>query len=458
MKKHFTFGNKVECKGDRRLNNDTLKKLWKNFCFTACELSVSRGEELSFVIGSAQPLEVRPESEYAISVNEQGAAVSGRDFGGLMRGIMVLMMQIEYASLEEGEECFKIGCMNLQSSYRIKNRMIHICVFPENSLNYIKKLVRLIAVCQYTHIVVEFWGTLRYDCLKELSWPNAFTKGELREIIREIRELGMEPIPMFNMLGHASASRICFGKHVVLDQNPRLQPLFTPDGWVWNITSPKVKALLREIRKELYDLFGESEYFHIGCDEAYYAAHSKKIADILPAYLGEITHEVAAEGRRPMVWMDMFLEKGQFPKEYFCNGAPGESEKLISRLEKETVMVDWQYNIKQAPIETLVHLKNKGFELIGAPWLDFENISACIDTVSEHKLSGVMLTLWHTLKYQMRGILRCAHEFGAQTFPWSEESGGPDAPAPETASLLRRLSFEGNSYEECGWSQQQIDV
>ncbi|MBQ3224385.1 MAG: family 20 glycosylhydrolase [Oscillospiraceae bacterium] len=325
-------------------------------------------------------------------------------------------------------------------------------------MNYIKKLIRLIGMCQYTHIVVEFWGTLRFDCLKELAWPNAFTKGEAKEIVREIRELGMEPIPMFNMLGHASASRNWFGKHVVLDQNPRLQPLFSPDGWVWDITSQKVRNLQRQIRKELYDLFGDTEYFHIGCDEAYYAAHCDEIVNALPDYLRDLTCEVAAEGRKPMIWMDMFLEKNQLPEIYVRNCTAGESEKLISSLAMETVMVDWQYDVKQAPVESLLLLKDKGHELLGAPWLDPENFGAYIDTISEHKLSGIMLTTWHTLKNQMCNILRCAHKCGAETFWWSAQSGGPDGPNEETASLLRRVSFEGNSYAACGWIEQQIEL
>jgi hypothetical protein len=132
--------------------------------------------------------------------------------------------------------------------------MIHICVFPENDLYFIKKLIRLSALCQYTHIVIEFWGMLQYDCLKELAWPHAFTKAQAQELIDECRELGIEPIPMFNMFGHATGSRECYGKHVVLDQNPTLQYLFTPDGWGWDITSEEVFALLKQVRQELYDL------------------------------------------------------------------------------------------------------------------------------------------------------------------------------------------------------------
>ena len=91
---------------------------------------------------------------------------------------------------------------------------------------------------------------LRYDCLKELSCPHAFSKEEAGELIRECRELGMEPVPMFDQLGHATASRLCYGKHVLLDQEPKLEHLFTPDGWAWNIGSERVKTLLRRVSFE----------------------------------------------------------------------------------------------------------------------------------------------------------------------------------------------------------------
>ena len=81
----------------------------------------------------------------------------------------------------------------------------------------LKRLIRIAEVSQYTHVVIEFWGMLKYDCLKELSWENAYTKEQILPIINEARELGLEPVPMFNMLGHASACRICGGKHVVLN-------------------------------------------------------------------------------------------------------------------------------------------------------------------------------------------------------------------------------------------------
>lgn len=63
--------------------------------------------------------------------------------------------------------------------------------------------------------------------------------------------MGLEVVPMFNCWGHASGSRIRHGRHVVLDQNPRLAPLFEPDGWTWCLTNPRAQALLRSVCDEL---------------------------------------------------------------------------------------------------------------------------------------------------------------------------------------------------------------
>ncbi len=76
-----------------------------------------------------------------------------------------------------------------------------------------------------------------------------------------------------------------------------------------------------------------------------------------------------------------------------------------------------------------------------------------MDNDTEHNLSGIMLTTWHTLKEQMHDILGCAKKCGAESFVWSV-----DREREETASLLRRISFEGNAYEDCGWSKKQVEI
>ena len=416
--------------------------------FKDSEISFDSGAENSFCIGK-EPLPIlREGKEYAISVSEKGVALVGKDYGGLMRGFSVLLMKIE----QKGEN-FVLPVCEEESEYKLENRMIHICVFPENDFYFIQKLIRLCGLSQYTHIVIEFWGMLQYDSLKELAWPHAFSKEQARELVRECREFGMEPIPMFNQLGHATGSRIRSGKHVVLDQNPKLHHLFTPDGWSWNIASDEVKALLKEVRKELYELFGEGEYIHVGCDEAYMITRDARWRKLLPAYLGELTHEVEAEGRRPMLWMDMLLEKGIF-KDCYCVGEGNEVETIRRSTAKSTVFVDWQYRVYEAPIPSLASLKDCGRAVMGAPWYEKKNYNAHIETLVQNGMHGIMLTTWHTLNEWMHTVVDCAKDCGAKTFPWSEFS----PPRAETATMLRYLSFEGNAYSDTGWVKEQIKL
>ena len=212
MENMLALTPKITVIADPKMCNESVKNLWRSFLLGKGELTLAPGIENTFRLGRT-PLPVLADGkEYALAVDENGAAIVGRDYGGLMRGFMALLMRIEYE-----EPGFRIEKTQFASEYRINQRMLHICVFPDNDLYSIKKIVRLAGLCQYTHIVIEFWGMLKYDCMKELAWPQAFTKGQIGDLIREVRELGMEPVPMFNQLGHATASRICHGKHVVLE-------------------------------------------------------------------------------------------------------------------------------------------------------------------------------------------------------------------------------------------------
>ncbi len=448
MNDYLFLNSKTTVIADDRMNNETVKKLWNSFTLTTGEICFKKGEDFSFRLGNTQLPILSEGKEYVLKVDDTGAAIVGKDYGGLMRGFMSFLMKIE-----QDETALKIKTVLEESDYTIHNRMIHICVFPENDLYFIKKLIRLSALCQYTHIVIEFWGTLQYDCLKELAWPHAFTKAQAAELIEECRNLGIEPIPMSNQLGHATASRVCYGKHVVLDQNPQLQHLFTPDGWAWNIESDAVKSLLKQVRQELYELFGEGEYMHIGCDEAYFISQNNTLRKQLPEYLEKLTNEVEGEGKRPMIWMDMLLEKGAF-KSCYTVGEKCEVEKIRNATAKSTIFVDWQYDCFETPIPSLVSLKHCGRDVMGAPWFNAQNYNAHIKTISDNSMFGIMLTTWDTLKGKMQSILGCAKKCGAKSFVWSEYSRLHE----ETATLLRRVSFEGNTYSDCGWSKKQIEV
>ena len=133
MKNSLTLTTSTTVVADPRMHNTSVKQLWRSFLLGKGELTLHSGEENTFRLGDT-PLPTLPAGkEYALTVNEQGAAIVGRDYGGLMRGFMSLLMKIEY-----GKNRYSIQTVAEESNYRIANRFIHICVFPENDLYFIQ--------------------------------------------------------------------------------------------------------------------------------------------------------------------------------------------------------------------------------------------------------------------------------------------------------------------------------
>lgn len=457
---YFYFQDQLPVQADSRLNNETIRQLWRGFCANAAELVWSPGGENTFRTAGMEIPAVPQGKEFAIRVTPDGLAVAGRDYSGLARGLMVLMQRIDPVALEPGKETFRIATCCLESQYTIEKRMIHICVLPETTALFLKKTLRLAGVMQYTHVVLEYWGTLRYDCLKELAWPQAFDKAFAKDMAREIREMGMEAIPMLNHLGHASACRVSGGKHVVLDQNPRLAPLFSPDGWSWNAESSKVQELLAAVRRELYDIYPDAKYIHLGCDEVYSYERGEEDQRKMRVFMTALLAQVSAEGKTPMIWGDMLLNAenagivGDKERYHCAGGDPQNTQKLINAIPRDTVIVDWQYNNLTAPVKTSLYLKDNGFKVIGAPWHKEANCQAHVDTIRDYHLEGLMLTTWHTLAEKMPRILTCALMCGAYQSPWS----GPQKfkIKTETATLLRKVCFVQGDYRESGWNEAQL--
>lgn len=117
--------------------------------------------------------------------------------------------------------------------------------------------------------------------------------------------------------------------------------------------------------------------------------------------------------------------------------------------------IDNTFRLGNTPLPTLPDRKeyalavdHTGAAIVGRDY------AAHIDTITRNDLFGIMLTIWHTLRDHMPTIADCAMKCGAKTFPWSGSSGNCEI----AATMLRRISFEGNSYESSGWSKRQIEV
>ena len=219
-KNYFKVTKKVTAIANPALINQTLKGFWYGCSFRTSKLNIKSTDELLFKIGNAESLPVG-NNEYSINVTKCGVCVTSNSKHGLIRGFITLskMMRSENDSVV-------IDCISLCESAKIDLCIAHFCVFHNTEKFELEKFVKFCGALKYTHIILEFWGTLKLNTLKELAWKRSFSKNYVKKVVKIANDFGIEIIPMFNHWGHASASRVMHGKHVVLDQNPPLNTTF----------------------------------------------------------------------------------------------------------------------------------------------------------------------------------------------------------------------------------------
>ncbi|MBO5223813.1 MAG: family 20 glycosylhydrolase [Clostridia bacterium] len=445
----FYLDENVSAVAHKSVCRAEVLEFFSRCAFTLCKLDATECDELVFRIGNNDGIEVG-DCDYTISVNKSGACVRANTEKDLIRGVVTLAQRVE-----TDDERIKIDCCEIRDNSKIKVRMAHFCIFASTKLYELERFVRFCGALKYTHVVLEFWGMLRYDCMKELGWGHAFTKDQIRPIIEIARSFGIEIIPMFNHWGHASASRGMHGKHVVLNQNPSLQHYFSDTGWCWNYDNPKTRDLLKKVRAELIDLCGEGEYFHIGCDEAYGFDFSEKSMSGFCEYLNEIADDLKSRGRRAIAWGDMFIARHpEFNKDnrYTCNcKSEKEEEFFLSNLDKSIIIADWQYDSPVYPVQTSEVFKNAGFDVIICPWDRGESESIASVKTARDGLWGVMHTTWHTLSSGYVFLTLVAQ------LCWQNNVINDRAElCTNTASVLRKAYFTDGDYEKSGWSEREI--
>ena len=449
----FRIPVEAEARASTALCADVFAEFWQGFTHHTSKLSVSPADENVFLIGDAEPLPTEG-AAYAINVTPAGIAVTAEDRIGLIYGFLALLDRIRMTDGEE--DGTQIDAFVLRETPKIKNRMVHFCIFPETELWELERFIRFAGALRFSHIVLEFWGMLRYDVMGELAWKHAYSKEDIRPLITLAKALGLSVIPMFNHWGHAAASRGMHGKHVVLNQNPSLASYFSEDGWCWDIRKQKVRALLRSVREELCELCGEGEYFHIGCDEACSFDWTKTGMDTITDFINEVAAELRKNGRRAIIWGDMFMHREEYfdpQKEYAANAPSSKDAKYLrDRLDHNVLIADWQYCVSDAPVETANIFCDEDFDTMLCPWDSYhgKNADACIGTVDDCALFGVMHTTWHTLSKGFPYILHTAVEsFDGSRIPHIVLHS-------TTAAFLRKVYDAKGEYRKSGWSKTQI--
>lgn len=448
----FILPKKAEakCFGISQEAKTLYKELWKKFSLGLSEIIFVDDPSLKneIVIGSASEIKYDKKNDFSMIIDNSSVVLKGVNTKALARAFTVLLQLMRPVG-ELRAEKIQIFGGEYSAFPKVEFRGVHLCIFPSTKLEFLQQFIRLMGMCRYSHLVLEFWGTYKFECFSKLGWEkDSYSKEQILPLIKEANAFGIEVVPFFNHLGHASQSRVVSGEHVVLSKNPEYAPLFEPDGWTWCISNPEALKILKNVRKELIELCGDGGYFHLGMDEAYSfcscpRCKGKDRNKLLAKYLNELSLEMKEYGRRCIIWGDQLIDAKRFPRPFNANYVPDlETSKSISLVSREVIIADWQYRINESIIATSAFFKEQGFDVLQSPWYNSSNIKAHIETAI--KLGhGVLMTTWNFLEPFIGELLH-----GAEMMWTGENKSSNYEYQSISGSILRKISDTGSN---SGW-------
>ena len=184
------LSNDVQAIAHACLNKDIMKDFWYNFTFRSSTLSIDKSDEFIFLLGNAKPIPLEG-YDYSINIEPDGVCVYAENEKNLIYGFMTLLDRFKAVDIDTAL-AVELECCQIKDKPMVSNRIVTFSVFPETELWELQRFIRFCGALKYTHVVFEFWGMLRYDCMKELSWSFAYTKEQIKPIIQEANDLGLE--------------------------------------------------------------------------------------------------------------------------------------------------------------------------------------------------------------------------------------------------------------------------
>ena len=357
---------------------------------------------ISFALDGSLALE-----EYRITVSESGATVYAATAIGAHRAAATLLQIMEGAPAGISLPLVEISDKP-DKGYRTLMVDVARKWHPfDTLLNYID-LCYLYKI-RYFHI--HFIDSQSYTLPSE-RFPKMPTEGrhytreEIRELNRYAKSRGVEIIPEMEVPGHAKAMVTAypelFADDLVDENSVDTYSLFNATG-KWNIICAGKLGIIdtvTELAKEIIEMFPDSEYLHIGGDEAkisdwdncrecrrYMKEHSiDGVRALYTDFVKRVTDRVLELGKTPIVW----------------EGFPREGAEKISR---KVLVTAWESYYHLAP-----ELLEEGFTITNASWQPLYAVPKGHRVVTEGRWSPSDIFSWNVYRWQNWNKKTAAYE------------------------------------------------
>lgn len=271
---------------------------------------------------------------------------------------------------------------------------------------------------KYNALVIMVNNKVEYDRYPEITSSEGedmrevkpgwkpMPKQNLREIVSYAQQKGLEVIPAVEFLTHQSMFL------------RRSHPELMINEETYDPRNPTVYEIVYSVIDELIDVF-KPRHFLIGHDEV--REFWRKKADNqsrIPTYMdfavdaNRIAEYLKKKDVRTMMWGDMLLNPADanLSKDMrkTFHGGLQDYYKAVDLLNKDIIIVDWHYYVKDMSFPSVDYFLAKGFSVMGCTWKEgvtIENFSRYVCGKKDSKVLGMMATTWHDFNIKETAVI-----------------------------------------------------
>lgn len=336
-----------------------------------------------------------PEGGYELSITGERIDLAGADARGVFYGAQTLRQML----CRDGQGPLLSACA-VRDWPDTGWRAWHLAGPLASELEIYREFIDFLALLKYDTICFEVNDKLQYDRHPEIARADAPTKAQLQELAEYARERQFRVFPQLATFAHfgyvlgkpqwrhlAEAEETTLGHRSLFNYCP---------------SHPETYPLVFDLMEELIEVFG-GEYFHIGHDEATFddigtcpRCKGQDPAELFTADVIRLHDWLAERGMRTLMWGDMYLPSH--------NGMKYGTAALTDRLPKDILICDWHYSANYDFDASLTYWEEHGFEALGCPWYEPQNVWGFAQAVHEHGVVGLMGTTWSSVGGAVRAL------------------------------------------------------
>ena len=317
-------------------------------------ITLTQGEGgITFTVDTTLPAE-----GYTLTVTESGAAVRASDILGAQNAAVTLIQLMEKA-----EEGLTLPVGVIEDAPKCTWRTVMIDLARDwHELHVLYEYVDMCRFYKVKYLHFHFTDDQSYT-LPSKAFPKLptegrhYTEAEIKGLIAYAKSRGVQLIPEIDVPGHTTSFAAAYGQ------------IFGTDGII--CLSEESMAGMTTLFRELCELFSDSEYIHLGGDEAAIAkwigcdkclnAFKNRGVDV-DAYLA------TEEGKRELTELmyatfikdicEVILDCGKTPVVW-----EGFHKSMNHLIPRQSVIVSWENFYQTAP-----ELLEAGFRVVNGAW------------------------------------------------------------------------------------------